>query len=148
MERRKIQLEADFLDEQLYKEKWSSYLGRAKISLGSLQFAATHARNKQFSHSKVIKNLVRNFSREGCRRLDEENHVSALISDQVLTETLNRANLTPEQFRNTPMPPVLTIPSNIQLICLYGRHRLQAAGRLLDHGNDWWVVDLYEESEY
>ncbi|KAF7894690.1 uncharacterized protein EAF01_010140 [Botrytis porri] len=139
MDRRKIQRQAASLNDKLYSEKQLHYIGRVKILLSNLRFTTTNDRRKQFPDKKTIKKLVQNFASE------EENHVLALISKDVLQNALRRSNLTAESIRKAEPPPKLIIETPTPLKCLYGRNRLQAAHRLLEYGEDWLIVDLYSD---
>ncbi|RDL30195.1 uncharacterized protein BP5553_10473 [Venustampulla echinocandica] len=131
-------------DQRIYHEKKSKHRGTALVDLSGLQFGFEISNPKavQFSKKKVVKKLVTNFNLEGCHPLDDECHVSALISTHELQEAVDRSNISIDALRSDTPPPKLIIPSSRPLRCLYGRHRVQAAGQ---HRQGWWVVDLYSD---
>lgn len=139
------QRQAVINDEQLFSEKEKRYLGRARIDIKSLQFEIDHTNASQFTNAKVVKKLAQKFALEGCHRLDEEHHVSALISPAVLQVAIQKSGISVGDLRTAGYPQKLEIPQATPLNCLYGRHRLQAAKGILPPEDEWWVTELYSD---
>jgi hypothetical protein len=146
MERQK---RAALKDEKIYLERKSKHIGTALIALQGLYFETANSRidprARQIEKEKAVKRLVRNFGLEGCSTLDEERHVSAVISSDELREAIERSQISLESLRSNATPPKLLILPSKPLKCLYGRHRLKAASSYFQQGEDWWVVDLFAD---
>jgi hypothetical protein len=142
------QHKAALQDESIHNERNKQYLGTARIDLSCLQafieddFRPNQPRDDR-SEKMRVKRLVRIFAFEGCLRLEPEHHVDALISQSELNEALKLSSKTPDDLRSKGIPPKLDFRPSKQLKCLNGRHRLKAAKKVLEKGDDWWVVDLY-----
>ncbi|EFW16866.1 conserved hypothetical protein [Coccidioides posadasii str. Silveira] len=79
-----------------------------------------------------------------CRRLDADNHVPAIISQQNLKEALDRAKVQPHDLKtNLPEKYPMLHFHNSELRGLHGRHRVQVVSELLPPVDRWWTVDLY-----
>ncbi|KAL4932995.1 uncharacterized protein BDV17DRAFT_279302 [Aspergillus undulatus] len=72
---------------------------------------------------KVVERLSEIFSRDGCRRLDIQNHVTAVVSQQNLTVALQTAGVATNSLKSTPPGEYSLLESS--------------------HGEQWWTVDLY-----
>ncbi|KAI9717976.1 MAG: hypothetical protein M1828_007012 [Chrysothrix sp. TS-e1954] len=139
-------MEEEELDEAALTQLTSQHFrGVARVSISTLSFHGHFPSVPRELSSKVLTRLQHVFRIEGCRRLDEENQIPALVTAQHLSTGLAEAGLTSEQlteiYTNTGQPPFLSIPT---VHCLHGLHRVQAAQRFLHAEEDqWWTVKLY-----
>lgn len=126
---------------ELTRERRLKYQGTAKINLDRI---IPHPSISREFDSKNVKRLCEVFNRDGCRRLDLRNHITAVVSRQHLNEALHSARLSPQALiaNHSDQHPRLQFPTgNVQ--CLHGQHRLKAAAELLPASDQWWTVDLY-----
>ena len=125
-----------------FREKRRVFLGSVKYSLKHLVEDTTA--NPRQTDQKNIKRLLNIYRLEGCLRLELENHVPAVVSHdqyQRIVATLPKGEL---QLRDLyEEPPQANLAED--LVCLHGKHRLQAARRFLGLGDKWWIVDLYTD---
>ncbi len=118
-------------DLQIFREKSRTFCGSVKIPLDKIRHEELPNNPRQFNENNVT-TLLDFFRSEGCLRLDPEHHVPALISRSAVPPDLRPGGEPP---RFDPQHPV---------VCLHGRHRLEAARKFLTgNENRWWVVDLY-----
>ena len=118
-------------DLQIFREKSRTFYGSVKIPLDKICHKVLPNNPRQFN-KKDVTTLLDFFHSEGCLRLDPEHHVPALISRSAVPRGLHPGGEPP---RFNPEHPV---------ICLHGRHRLEAARNFFTGDEDrWWVVDLY-----
>ncbi|KAJ6201926.1 hypothetical protein J3E72DRAFT_180998 [Bipolaris maydis] len=141
-------------ENSLSAKKAKSFLGRAQIDLRRLQFGVA-LRNEHREESKKAQNrLLKVFEFEGCRRLDPENFVDALISRECFDTALFRKGITLEAFKEScstvddcvQTPIKLDLNTSIQ--CLNGLQRIRAAEAFLDNNDKWWIVNLYEDATF
>ena len=132
------------LDERIYRERKSKFYGTARVSLSSLHFPPEPSSLSLPRPKKDVKKLKRVLRKEDCYRLaDDEHHVSACISQLQLDAALRRAGKSLQDLNSNDIPPIIEPSSPLQ--CMHGKSRLQAAGDVLDDGDDWWAVDLYAD---
>jgi hypothetical protein len=82
-------------------------------------------------------------------RYDAKNYVPVFIqSSSELKRVLNASKKTQKDLNVEGGPPCFlkTAPGQ-KLLCLDGRHRIQAADEFLSPGNRWWIVRLLLKSE-
>jgi hypothetical protein len=114
-------------------ERNCKYKGTAKINLEDIGF------HPAFSRSLGQHNvdwLCKVFEKEGCRRLDAQNYVPAIISQQHLCAALQAAGKSVDEL-------LASDPSRLphlhflagQVLCLHGRHRIEAGGKVLLAGD-------------
>ena len=96
------------MDESMYTEdelrltteRSRKYQGTAKINISQI---ALHPSVSQHSDQKNVERLCEIFDKEGCRRLDVYNHVSAVVSRQHLHDALRAARVSAnEMMTNQP----------------------------------------------
>ncbi|KAJ5766653.1 uncharacterized protein N7511_004269 [Penicillium nucicola] len=126
---------------QVLTERCRTYQGTAKINISQI---TPHPSISQHMNTKNVERLCEIFDKEGCRRLDIYNHVSAVVSRQHLHEALqagrvNAADMMTDQPSQYPRLHFST--GSIQ--CLHGQHRLKAGEHYLPSIDQWWTVDLY-----
>lgn len=130
------------LDLHLCTERNRVYKGRAKVEIRWLSFTDDWERGTRPLDPKNVARLAKIFDLEGCFRREPEHYVPALINLQALEEALTLANHNAGELFAVTEEPV-SLPLSNSLICLHGRHRLEAAKQYLEVGDKWWVVDLY-----
>ena len=126
---------------ELTRERNLKYQGTAKISLDQI---IPHPSIFREFDSKNVERLCEIFNRDGCRRFDLRNHITATVSRQHLYDALRAARVSPQALMTSrsDQHPRLQFPTgNVQ--CLHGQHRLRAAAELLPASDQWWTVDLY-----
>jgi hypothetical protein len=125
---------------QLGIERSHKYKGTAKIDLNDI----AHISQPFEQHN--VDRLCTIFRKEGCRRLEVQNHVTAVVSQQHLHAALQVAGKSNEALLtlNQNQFPHLRFPAG-QVRCLHGRHRIRAGKEVLPISDRWWTVDLYLE---
>ena len=124
------------------QERNRAFRGSIKYPLHRLHYERSE-NPRQLDH-KNIERLIKVFELDGCDRLNTANHVPALISGSSLTALLETVPGGVDRLKSTDEEPVLVdLPD--RLTYLHGRHRLEAAKRVLAASEKWWVIDLYEE---
>ena len=129
-------------EDRLFLEKQSHFRGRAKILLRNLQFENENVEGGRKEDASNVGRLILVYESEGCFRLEYENSIPALVSEDVLVRWVQHSNVSNAElldFRRAP--PLLEVDE--PLVALHGRHRVEAARRFLDPFDQWWVVDLY-----
>lgn len=116
---------------QIVEEQSRRHLGAAKIFLEHL-FCSTRELD-----SKNVTRLQNVFRNLGCRRLEPNNRVPVLITQEQF-DHISRENGNPD-FESSD-PPILR--TNIRLECLHGMHRLAAGRNFLRGAERWWCADL------
>ena len=133
-------------EEERFVEKQSKFYGSAKIHLNHLVFYpfGSQLSTELTLNPKNLERLTQIFKLEGCLRLDLE-HVPAIISNEILANSLRHSRVNFEDLRRRGSPPTLEFPEGFTLQCLHGKHRIAAAKNILLPGNKWWTVDLYSD---
>ncbi|EKG09281.1 hypothetical protein MPH_13700, partial [Macrophomina phaseolina MS6] len=133
----------DQWDERIDAERRLKYKGSARISLENLSFSCHDADKLD---SKFVHDLKERFESDQCFRLEVRNHIPATIDQTVLNGALQLSSISADALQNSGLNgyPRLTLPDGCRLVCLDGRHRLQAASEFFKFSDDrWWTVDLY-----
>ena len=126
-------------DENLQRLRRLKFRGTARIRLDDLRLSAHNG--KEMSRGNVDR-LKAIFEEEGCRRLEVQHHVPALIDKQALDRAVANAKISPAALQEANGNyPELLLPAQID--CLHGQHRIQAAKEFLPPREKWWAVDLY-----
>ena len=128
---------------RLEAEKKLKFKGTARIRLEQLHFPWNDAREL---NEKNVDRLKAIFQQHGCRRLEVQHHVPAIIDEERLDATIAAAGISPRALMRTQAAdgyPELIFPYGQQLECLHGRHRVQAGKDFLPLRDKWWTVDLY-----
>lgn len=125
-------------ESKIEAEKCIKYKGTARIRLKWLHFQWNQPRELD---SKNVERLKADFQKD-CRRLDEHNHISAVIDQQSLDGAEELSAVSARQLGKYPQGgyPKLVFPAGYQVERLHRRHRIQTAKELR---LDWWTVDLY-----
>ena len=96
------------MDESMYTEdelrltteRSQKYQGTAKVNISQI---ALHPSLSQHLDQKNVERLCEIFDKEGCRRLNPHNHVSAVVSRQHLHNALRAARVSAnEMMPNQP----------------------------------------------
>jgi hypothetical protein len=131
-----------------FHEKKSHFRGSALIDLKHLVFESDQVPGTRALDHKNVARLVQIFELEGCHRLEPEHHVPAIISEKILSDALQRSQVSQAALLKHDQPPRLRFDDTVRLTCLHGKHRLAAADEFLLPGDKLWVVDLYKEGIY
>lgn len=126
---------------QIVTERCRKYQGTAKVNINQI---TPHPSISQNLNTKNVERLCEIFDKEGCRRLDVYNHVSAVVSRQHFHEALRAARLSATDLI-TDQPnryPHLNFSTG-PVKCLHGQHPLKAGEDYLPSIDQWWTVDLY-----
>lgn len=126
-------------------------LGIAKIDLDQLAFDIASPNGHRKESKKIQTKLINVFKLEGCRRLEQQHFIDALISRETLSAALQPHGKSIESFRGSydasdgSLRDVLRLRLSGPLQCLSGLHRVAAAKRYLNKNDRWWTVRLYEK---
>lgn len=131
-------------ERRLEGERALKFKGTARISLDVLYFRRDQSREL---NPKQVGRLKECFQKEGCHRLQVCRHIPAIIDQQCLDSAMRKSGVSAgrllSEASEIPDYPRLLFPSDAQLECLHGRHRVQAAKEVLSTSDKWWTVDLY-----
>jgi hypothetical protein len=79
-------------------------------------------------NKKIIRQLIRDFEREGCIQEEPSHRIPAVIDNLVLEEALEKISLSAKAFKaKVDNPPILKLRSGVKLECLYRQHQVLAA---------------------
>ena len=116
-----------FLDQEkrLATEKRIKYKSTARIRLEVLHFQWNEPRELNQNNLERLKKCFRT---EGCRRLEWENHIPAIIEGSQLDDAIVDSDISADRLLSNLSDnyPELKFPAGYQLECLHGRHRVQA----------------------
>ena len=125
------------------REKSKAYCGTVKIPLYLLKHEGPEQNPRQLN-AKNVNRLLRIFELEGCLRLETENHIPALVSQEMLIYLLSTVQGEEAKLKKWNEHLLFFQPFEA-LTILHGRHRLEAARKFLRYHDKWWVVDLFLE---
>ncbi|PWY75290.1 hypothetical protein BO94DRAFT_474450, partial [Aspergillus sclerotioniger CBS 115572] len=137
--------QALFTEEEvrLATEQHSKYLKTTKVNIYQIHFNPPLPREL---NPKNIDQFYKIFHKNQYHHLNIDNHILVIISQQDLTNTLQKTNIL--LLTNNPQPcPQLGLGIG-QLQALHGRHHVQARANVLPPTNHWWTVNLYKNSMY
>ena len=126
---------------RLEAEKRVKFKGTARIRLEQLYFPWDDGKEL---NEKNVNRLKAIFQQHGCRRLEVQHHVPAVIDERQFNDAITTAGVLPITLVSPPTAdgwPELVFPSRLE--CLHGRHRIHAGKEILSTGDKWWTVDLY-----
>lgn len=134
------------LERNFAENKALNFKGTARVRLSQLLFLDPI----RPIDIKIVKALKRDFKAEGCLQHEVDCSIPAIIDDVSLTSALATFNVSAGSFKatSTSHPAKFELPSNLQLKCLHGQHRIIAATEYLPSGDRWWLVDIYGEGQY
>lgn len=114
-------------------ERFRYYLGTAQIKVLNLCYSAPTTDSDDC---------------DGCCISDLEHNLPALIGFSDYQDCLTSASITADTLYAVGLSPKLALPKGVELPCLHGRFRLEAAKRGGSQSqDDWWLVDLYTSGE-
>lgn len=125
---------------ELAVQRLQCYQGCAAIELRNLKFDAYTVLGSRPLDEGNVNRLLDLFEIEGCGNFEPEHKIAALIDRQTLQTALSKSNLTMHSLLDPTKQPRLSFTADIQLSCVYGRHRINAADAF---GVKSWLVDLY-----
>ncbi|EDN08229.1 predicted protein [Histoplasma mississippiense (nom. inval.)] len=109
---------------QLTTEQSTKYQGTVKINLSQIAFHPSLSRELD---QKNVERLCEIFNRDDCQWLDIQHHVTAVVSQQHLANTLHAAHVTAHALLTNPSDryPQLQFPTG-QIRCVHSQHCLKA----------------------
>ncbi|PYI07382.1 hypothetical protein BO78DRAFT_313232 [Aspergillus sclerotiicarbonarius CBS 121057] len=113
----------------LANERHLKYQGTARVDLSDISFHPTISTKVD---DAKLERLRRIFRTEGCRRLDIDNNVTAVVTGEHLQTALERAGVAMQTLLTNPpdrLPQLQFAPGQLQ--CLHGQHRLRVGKELL-----------------
>ena len=126
---------------QLMTERCLKYQGTAKIELNRISCHPSAARQLDL---KNVERLCEVLRKDGCHRLDVQNHITAVVTRRHLKRARRAARVTAEALLTNPPDKHPFLPfSSGEVQCLHGQHRLKAAEEVLAPSERWWAVDIY-----
>jgi hypothetical protein len=130
---------------QLEIERCRKYQGTAKVNINKM---APYLSISQHINTKNVERLYEIFDKEGCRRHDIYNYVSAVISRQYLRDALQAAGVNLAELQNNQPNgyPHLHFSAG-SIMFLHGQHRLKAGEHYLPSIDQWWTVNMYLDSK-
>ena len=130
---------------EAYLNRRRAFCGSIKCPIRRLRYESITVDPRQLDPKNVAR-LLGVFQLEGCRRLEPQNHVPALIS-QAVWHTLLEHLPGGQSSLNPPNGAPVQVDPQHDLKCLHGRHRIEAAKKYLHPDDKWWIVDLYTDGE-
>lgn len=130
--------------ENIERQKSSHFRGRAKVPLEFLHFSERSPRQLDRGN---VERLMDAFRDEGVKRLQADHHIPAVVGKDDLQSAVRLSGLSLLDLLNCSQdnPPRLTFPEGFRLLCLHGKHRVEAAklSACLQGEDRWWAVTLY-----
>jgi hypothetical protein len=130
----------------VFTAKVAAQYGIARVALDHVWFDETSDATRMADPDNVVR-LLGIFRVGKCDRLEPDHYMSAVISDGLLHQVLERANLPVESLRSAE-PPFLPLQGEERLVGVDGLHRYKAAVQYFSEfppEDRWWVVKLYDE---
>ncbi|KAJ5456077.1 uncharacterized protein N7458_004341 [Penicillium daleae] len=124
----------------LAAQRLQFYQGCVIIELHRLKFELNSVLGSRSLDERNVARIHKIFEIEGCGNLEPEHRVAALIDQETLSRALLLSDLSRESLLDPTNQPLLLLEGDVQLICVYGKHRLKAAELF---GERRWLVDLY-----
>ena len=126
-------------------EKRGQFYSSAKVHLRHLHFDTSNEASTL--DPKNVDRLIQVFKLEGDLRLELEHRVPALIELNTLSTSCRQSHVNRDQLY-LPDPPKLEFPEGFSLLCLNGKHRIEATRKTLLPVDRWWTVDLYSDGGF
>ena len=133
----------DLGEEEFVAIKERSFLGIARIPLDALDFNHELQKVHRVLSDRAVARLENIFEKEGCLRLQDENHISAVVDEDELVWALAVTGLERGNLPRHPSGGDIPELGLMHVRCLHGLHRVNAAKRVLDGVDRWWTVRLY-----
>lgn len=130
------------IDRRWATELHNAFQGSARVNLSLIEIGPEWQLNNE-----NVDALSRVFEKKGVYPLQRENHVEVKVSRANLERALRESGVTADELRQSEPAsfPELKF-AGVQLDCLHGKHRVQAARRMLPPFR-WWIVDIYLDSQ-
>ncbi|KAH8587548.1 hypothetical protein B0O99DRAFT_694426 [Bisporella sp. PMI_857] len=129
----------------------SKSVGIGIISVHSLTFFSPNQPNQPFDREKddsITDFLVEVYrkSKKGCDRANPKFYISAVVCENELMNILEFSSLTLSNLQRSTVdatyrPSLHTGGS--KLLCLFGKHRIEAAKLFLHPQDAWWTIELF-----
>lgn len=118
----------------------SRFIGTARAKISSLRFVQGRQINK-----RIVDRLTSVFQQERCRRYESENYIPVLLTKDNLKQVLKSSKLKKDALKRPSEDGTLHLlrAKKAQLLCLHGRHRIEAAKNFLPREDQWWTVRVY-----
>lgn len=134
-------------DLRLDSERRLTCIGSALVRFEYLRWNETRTPDRP--HVEVLKGI---FRKEGCRALEIQHHIPAIVDRQQFDTAVADArrkgrwqtNTLPSSHSAISSPsgyPELEFPGGLEYI--HGCHRIEAAREYLTPIEKWWIVDLF-----
>ncbi|KAH8600139.1 hypothetical protein B0O99DRAFT_590536 [Bisporella sp. PMI_857] len=123
-------------------------IGIGAISLDSLIFNSSDQPFNRQKDDRIIASLVEGYqkSRNGCDRGNPKFYISAVVRGNELMNILEFSSLTLSNLQrsttDTNYRPTLYTGGS-KVLCLFGRHRIEAAKLFLHSQDAWWTIELF-----
>lgn len=139
-------------ERKISKDRSANFRGIARVRLECLNFDSEDLEDledlKAKDRDEDIKNVERLeeiFKTGGIWRLEPRHYIPAFIDKQTLDSAIQNSKTSLKDLLENPeeFPPELKFPPNYHLECLHGRHRIEAARKVLTPKSNWWIVSLY-----
>ncbi|PGH19276.1 hypothetical protein AJ80_04029 [Polytolypa hystricis UAMH7299] len=143
------EISLDSVRDEAMQDILQHFRGHAKVDLYHLAPESNNALGSRPVGENATQNaerLLEIFESGLCDRLDPDNHVPVLISEDTLNKAIDRSKTSQEALLRGTEIPHLEFDRDTQLPYLQGKSRLTAAGQFLEPGNRWWGVRLYLDS--
>ncbi|KAJ5346798.1 uncharacterized protein N7506_000051, partial [Penicillium brevicompactum] len=125
---------------RIARERRIKYQGPARVNIAQIQ---TIPPLPQGLNPEGLERLRAIFRKDGCRRMELNNFVPVVVSQNALHRAMSKANISPQNLLNPgDYTPLLEFEST-EVIALHGRHRLQVGSEILAPLERWWTVDIY-----
>ncbi|KIW35847.1 uncharacterized protein PV06_11823 [Exophiala oligosperma] len=129
-------------DAKFETERRRQHRGTARISLDILKFQFEDHEQLDKDNIDRLKGIYR---REGCRPHFINNRILVEIDETCFEAALALSGVAATELL-TPRRddyPELRFPIGAEVICLHGKHRIQAGREFLSPRDKWWVADIY-----
>lgn len=114
------------VERREFLERTEHYRGRAWIVIYHLTFENSRTLGARTVNESHVEHLRRVFT-HGCYRLRPENFVPAVVSTEVLTQSLQNSGLQQADLFRDDESHTLTLPDEVAVILLHEKHRILAA---------------------
>lgn len=118
--------------------------GYAKVELKHLEFRFSLFGMRVFDPSNS-KALREKFENDECARREPQNFIGAVVNNDLLEQIIAESDTNPSILKDETALPWLSFPEETRILCLYGKHRVEAAKHALLPGDRWWSLAFYSE---
>jgi hypothetical protein len=118
------------------------FIGTVRIPLESFQYESESVFGVKSLNPENILRLIRTFELEGCNR--SKHAVDATITAAQLKRTLQSLGIEEKEALRDDRERI-KFPKEFPVVCIHGKHRLEAGRRFLRNDQLWWDANLWEE---